>query len=708
VHAGGDTVIDTTTPQQPTNRSRINRQDEGSVLILVLVMLMIGSLIVLPLMSYEIAILRANSTLSDKTKRLESVKAGFRIAMAQPDSLYDVCGAGGPTTPVFLPNQEIDGITVSSKCYFIDYQSAQAANELRFGLVATRLGTSVPVSLMGTRYAPVVSSSTTEWLTATSIATETGKIWLPNLPTHALSRRSPGGYVMPVGYPTCTVYFPGTYPDPMTISGPTFFTSGVYYFEKEVKIEGGATVVAGMGSVEGCSTDQEAVFYATDAPTTHNVTGLGATFVFGAAGRLVVTNTNGSNVSLNMNLRYVAPSNSGKDTSAGVAIASVNGEFGVDGVTGQALQVAGAIHVPLSLVGNAVWTDLDGDTVVDPGETTVPVAATTLSYAPSTLTPKPTVPEPPTGVTGLPFQNAAVVSWSAASDGGSPITGYTVTASPGPATCSTTGATSCAITTGVPNGTPRTFSVVAHNANGASLASTPSASVTPGGSALAVPSQPARPTATPYDSAVRIAFTAPSTGGAPITGYTVTSNPGAQTCTIDARVASPTLACDISGLNPLLPYTFTVTATNAVGTSAASLASIAVIPLLGLGSPPVTPPPVPTTYVPRAILDFELSSPTATATVEMSGYVVVPQGRVRVNNPTGDSVRISGGVLAAQFDVVDSRDTGPSTVSIGFIETIVQRKFRIESSNNAGREQSIAVVQINQTGANEVNSWAVQ
>jgi len=65
------------------------------------------------------------------------------------------------------------------------------------------------------------------------------------------------------------------------------------------------------------------------------------------------------------------------------------------------------------------------------------------------------------------------VSWTAPADNGSPITGYTVTATTanGPAgSCSTTGATSCTIS-GLRNGQNYTVTVVARNANGDSPAS---------------------------------------------------------------------------------------------------------------------------------------------------------------------------------------------------------------------------------------------
>ena len=116
---------------------------------------------------------------------------------------------------------------------------------------------------------------------------------------------------MPAGYPTCTVYFPGTYVDPLTLTGPTYFTSGIYYFEKQVTIQNGADVVVGGGAVPGCTSDQEAIFYAMNVPSTHNMSGLGATWVLGKQARVVVSNAmpSASPVKLRFNTRYVATGN---------------------------------------------------------------------------------------------------------------------------------------------------------------------------------------------------------------------------------------------------------------------------------------------------------------------------------------------------------------------------------------------------------------
>jgi hypothetical protein len=94
------------------------------------------------------------------------------------------------------------------------------------------------------------------------------------------------------------------------------------------------------------------------------------------------------------------------------------------------------------------------------------------------LEPPPTVPGAPTGVTAVAGNGRAVVSWSAAAANGSPITRYAVTASPGGASVTTTGATTATVT-GLVNGRTYAFRVAAANAVGTGPASAPSGTVTP-------------------------------------------------------------------------------------------------------------------------------------------------------------------------------------------------------------------------------------
>jgi hypothetical protein len=88
-------------------------------------------------------------------------------------------------------------------------------------------------------------------------------------------------------------------------------------------------------------------------------------------------------------------------------------------------------------------------------------------------------PQAPTGVTAIPGDMTAAVSWKAPGslDGGTLI-GYTASASPGGAACTTSG-TTCTVT-GLTDGTTYSITVVAHTTCGDSGASAP-ATFTPGG-----------------------------------------------------------------------------------------------------------------------------------------------------------------------------------------------------------------------------------
>jgi hypothetical protein len=112
-----------------------------------------------------------------------------------------------------------------------------------------------------------------------------------------------------------------------------------------------------------------------------------------------------------------------------------------------------------------------------------------------------TVPGAPTSVSATGGNANALVSWTApVSAGGSAITGYTVTSSPGSVTATTSGSTSVTVA-GLTNGTAYTFTVVATNAVGDSVASSASTAVTPAVPAVTpvVPPRVKVPVAPPID-----------------------------------------------------------------------------------------------------------------------------------------------------------------------------------------------------------------
>ena len=87
------------------------------------------------------------------------------------------------------------------------------------------------------------------------------------------------------------------------------------------------------------------------------------------------------------------------------------------------------------------------------------------------------------------------------------------------------------------------------------------------------------------NASTTVSWIAPSDGGSAVTSYTAKSNAG-QTC------SSATTSCSVTGLTNGTPYTFTVTATNTIGTSDPSSASASATPAAPIVvTPPVVTPP---------------------------------------------------------------------------------------------------------------------
>ena len=181
---------------------------------------------------------------------------------------------------------------------------------------------------------------------------------------------------------------------------------------------------------------------------------------------------------------------------------------------------------------------------------------------------------PPTDVIAVAGNAQATVIFAAPlDDGGSAITGYTVTSIPPGGVDSDGGTLALShVVTGLTNGAAYTFTVQATNASGPGVASLPSNSVTP----ATVPGAPTAVVAVAGDTTATVDFVAPvDDGGLKISGYTVISDPPGGT---DSDAGDAALSHAITGLVNGTEYTFTVTATNAVGTGDPSAPSNPVTP----------------------------------------------------------------------------------------------------------------------------------
>lgn len=143
--------------------------------------------------------------------------------------------------------------------------------------------------------------------------------------------------------------------------------------------------------------------------------------------------------------------------SAGTTGCSVNSSTGEIGFT-----AAGACVVRATVAAAAPYASAFID------KTFTITAA--LTYAPSA----------PMDASAAGSDASATVTWNApSSNGGAAITGYTVTASPGGATCAATAPVTTCLVLGLTNDTAYTFAVTATNSAGTSSASISSSAVTP-------------------------------------------------------------------------------------------------------------------------------------------------------------------------------------------------------------------------------------
>jgi uncharacterized repeat protein (TIGR02543 family) len=167
--------------------------------------------------------------------------------------------------------------------------------------------------------------------------------------------------------------------------------------------------------------------------------------------------------------------------------------------------------------------------------------------------------------------------------------------------------------------------------------------------AMVSPDTPTAVTATAIDStSATISWTAPiNSGGAAITGYTVRSN-ATQTCTTTTATS-----CVITGLLTGTAYTFTVDATNAIGTSAASTPSAS----LTLSVP--APPSVPSAPAP--------SVPSGSGSSGSSGSISSGSGSTG-SGSTGSGSSGSGSSTTPTVNPTPVVVTLPVITSLTFVE----------------------------------------
>lgn len=153
----------------------------------------------------------------------------------------------------------------------------------------------------------------------------------------------------------------------------------------------------------------------------------------------------------------------------------------------------------------------------------------------------------PVGAVG---SREVLLTWATPADNGLPIEGYTVSWAGGTQECP---ATPCRIT-GLTNGVPYTFTVVAHNAVGDSPPSAASGPIVPD---QVPPAPTALATKDPRDHSLTVTWQAPTVDGSPVTRYLVTWPGG--------RLETPATTVLATGLDNSAVTTFHVKAANEAG-----------------------------------------------------------------------------------------------------------------------------------------------
>ncbi|WP_397412767.1 fibronectin type III domain-containing protein, partial [Polaromonas sp.] len=240
-----------------------------------------------------------------------------------------------------------------------------------------------------------------------------------------------------------------------------------------------------------------------------------------------------------------------------------------------------------------------------------------------------TIPSAPIIGTAIPSNMQATVNWNApTSNGGSSITGYIITSNPGGKTATVGSAIRSVNITELTNGIAYTFTVVAINDVGISLPSNSSNSIIP----RTIPNAPTIGIATAGNTRASVTWTAPTNnGGSSITGYTVISNPGGKTATVNGSIRTAI----VIGLTNGIPYTFTVVATNIAGNSLQSESSNSVIPKTIPGAP----------IIGNAIPYNTRASVTWTAPTNNGGSIIT--GYTVISNPEGKTITVDSSIRTA-------------------------------------------------------------
>ena len=274
------------------------------------------------------------------------------------------------------------------------------------------------------------------------------------------------------------------------------------------------------------------------------------------------------------------------------------------------------------------------------------------------------------GAPGTPVATAAgagaSLTWAAAASNGSALTTSLVFASENGGAFAQAVATfptaTTASVTGLHAGSSYVFQVLSNNALGAGPKSASSNSIT----LATAPGAPASPiTATAARSSATVTFGAATDGGSAITRYTVTPTPQNITA---SGTASP---ITVTGLTNGTSYTFTVFATNAVGSGSNSASSNSVIPQ---GAP-----------------DAPTSVSATTSAIRLSvltWHAGIDGGGATVSYLIEEST--AGAAFAVVTPGINDLGGGSFSATINGLDNGTAYAFRVTASNTFGNSAAVA------------------
>lgn len=270
-----------------------------------------------------------------------------------------------------------------------------------------------------------------------------------------------------------------------------------------------------------------------------------------------------------------------------------------------------------------------------------------------------TTPNAPTQVATLVTTSSATLAWvDPTDDGGSAITGYTVTGQG--ITPQTVPATATRATVpGLKPATGYALSVAAINAIGTGAAAV--VAVTTAG---APPSAPQSVSGTPATTGITIKWAAPTdTGGLPVTEYRIARS-GASTLTLPATARTAA----VTGLKPATSYQFSIVAVNVVGTSEAATLAVKTA-----GSVPTAVQKFTGTAPNSSSVNLAWAAPTNTGNgLSLTGYRIVRAGVTAITLPASARSTTVSGLKAStrySFSIVALNVLGASPAATSTVTT---------------------------------------